>query len=212
MNEQLYIVAEVLLNYNPEPCIHYNELFMPLYLTCKTMYNKFISEKRNVFNCDICHFRKIICHKCNKNNTKSCQNCKCKNCNISINLTGGFIDLRGICDRCPKPQFVGFHSLAYVSLIECLDYMFPLQLGRNNHTLARRFDPIDFDGDEFNYLQYDVENIFQHRTEEIVIKNIKTPNFKSTKYFEYKKTKNIKNNYKHNGQQFRRQNQLKQPR
>ncbi len=212
MSDQLHIIAEVLLNYNSEPCIHYNELFLPFYLTCKTMYNKFISEKRQVFNCDICHFRKITCETCKKHNKKSCFNCKCSKCNISINLTGSFLDSRGICDRCPKLRFASFNLFDYIQAMTFLDYLVPIQIRQNIHPLVRRFEAIDYDGNEVNYLQYDVENVFQRRTEEVVVKTIKTPNFKSTNYFEYKKTKNVKNNYKHNGQQFRKKNQLKQPR
>ncbi len=221
MNEQLHIIAEVLLNYNSEPCIHFNELFLPLYLTCKTLYNKFVSEKRQVFDCDICHFREIICYKCKKNNTKSCKNCKCKICCISINLTGGFINLNDICNRCPKPKIVlleyAFALHPMIMSIHALEHwerivqvQFENKFNRLN-IRSKNFN-LDFDGDEENAFLPNIENIFQHRTEEVVVKSIKTPNFKSTKYFENKKTKNIKNNYKHNGQQFRRQNQLKQPR
>ncbi len=140
MSDKLYALAEVLINHNRKPCIHYNKLFMPLYLTCNTFYNKYFSEKLELSDCDNCPFKEI----------------------------NGYV-----------------HLLNYLAL----------------HPISW-----DYDIDEINASQSNIENIFQHKTEEIVIKNIKTPNFKSTK------TKNIKNNYKHNGQQLRKQNQLKQPR
>jgi hypothetical protein len=99
MVDMLYIFAEVLLNYNLKPCIHYNKHFMPLYLTCKTFYNKFLSDNLQLFNCDICYFRKIICPNCQLNNKKSCDECICNRCNISGNLTGCLPHV-GICDKC----------------------------------------------------------------------------------------------------------------
>ncbi len=133
MNEQLHIIAEVLLNYNPKPCIHFNKHFLPLYLTCKSMYNKFVSEKRQVFKCDICHFREIICYRCKINNTKSCNGCKCKGCYISINLTGCFLDLGLRCNKCSKASIVfreymsAFHRPNVVTPIQCNFTVVPLR-------------------------------------------------------------------------------------
>ncbi len=220
MDNQLYILSEVLLNYNPKPCIHFNELFKPLYLTCKTTYNKFSYEKRQVFNCDICHFRKIICNTCKLNNTKVCQNCKCSKCCISINLTGCSLNHEGICSRCPEDSFtygffVKYHYTSSLLQIPFITYVqtpqLPLLSLPKIPVLHEKYDLRNYSSLKLIYDKYEHIN-FEDKTEEIVIKNIKTPNFKSTKYFEYKKIKNIKNNYKHNGQQFRKQNQLKQPR
>ena len=99
MSDQLYTFAEVILNYNLEPCVHYNKHFMPLYLTCKTFYNKYLNKKSHVFYCDICYFREIICPTCQLHNTKTCIECKCFRCNISGNLTG-CLPIDGICDVC----------------------------------------------------------------------------------------------------------------
>ncbi len=239
MDNQLYILAEVLLNYNPKPCIHFDKQFTPLYLTCKTFYNKYFTEKWQLFNCDICYFREIICKACKLFNTKSCIDCKCATCNISVNLTGGALNFKGICDRCPKPSIAVFrgNNYGYIpnfyatimmqQMNEILAFQAELMMHRiiesTMHELTVIRKPIiTHNWYEFenlrpqynlkNIIQDNIENIQQNKKEEIVIKNIKIGNFKSTKYFENKKTKNIKNNYKHNGQQFRRQNQLKQPR
>ncbi len=237
MDNQLYILSEVLLNYNPEPCIHFDKLFKPLYLTCKTFYNKYFSEKWKLFNCDICHFREIICIGCKLSNTKSCIHCKCLKCGISINLTGGSINYRNVCNRCRISVpllIIDYVTVAYnirqiyiKRLNDIMERQIKLIMNKTMESTMKKLDESrahKININNFNLinnlhnfqanqlLQDNIEQVTQNKKEEIVIKNIKIANFESTKYFQYKKIKNIKNNYKHNGQQFRRQNQLKQPR
>jgi hypothetical protein len=250
MSDQLYIFAEVLLNYNLEPCIHYNKHFMPLYLTCKTIYNKYFAEKWQVFDCDICHFRDVICNTCQLLNTKTCSDCNCKNCGISINLTGSILKV-GRCDRCPKLAIYRDYDYIHTYYFVPMDmissewyHIEPYQLKTNinkigtvNHkwieykqrqkliTNIIKPEPRQklinniAKPEPLNKPQINMQNKIREKMEEkekekedIIIKNIKISNFKFNNKFQYKKINIVKNNYKHNGQQIRRQNQLKQPR
>jgi len=232
MSDQLYTFAEVILNYNLEPCVHYNKHFMPLYLTCKTFYNKYFAEKWQVFDCDICYFRETICDACLLHNTKTCINCTCSACGISGNLTGCLPNCRGVCSRCPSPFLgYGYMSFTYIPIIPSL-FMIPSPYwnissahqveARTKRSNLEWHTATDISSPEQNLLIIDEimarsrrEKNEREKEEEIVVNNFRMSNFKATKYFENKKMKqtNItKNNYKHNGQQFRKQNQLKQPR
>lgn len=200
MENQLYSFAEVLVGYNDKPCMHYIMQFMPLYLTCNTFYNKYLNEKLQVFDCDICYFRDIICKVCLSTNIKTCDVCTCSACGLSGNLTGCLPNDNGICDRCPSPFPKIKLDYDYVPIFNTF---WGIDVWNHIHIELAKCRAI-----RVNTAQN------QEPEKETIDKNVKMLNFKSTKYFEYKKIKKtnaIKNNYKHNGQQFRKQNQLKQP-
>jgi hypothetical protein len=98
MNDQLYIIIDVLLDFNREPCKHYKKLWKPFYLTCTKLSNKLSNMILN--KCDVCYFRKIKCTVCIVNDTTSCNNCICKFCNESANFTNGFPIYGHFCARC----------------------------------------------------------------------------------------------------------------
>ncbi len=119
MELNLCAIYDVFLNFNNKPCKHYNKIFKPFYLTCKTLVK--ILEKTKVFNCDICCYREIICNECITNNTKSCYYCKCKgHCKTNANLTGIFPNSDGYCITCkfwyPKLTRSSFGSVWSISV------------------------------------------------------------------------------------------------
>ncbi len=97
MENTLCFWTDIFLNWKLI-CNHYNnKILLPLSLTCK-LFNKIYTLNNN-YDCDICHYRNIICGFCIKNNTKSCYDCNCYYCNVSINLSGQQIN-NGLCHKC----------------------------------------------------------------------------------------------------------------
>ncbi len=107
MEINLCAIHDIFLNFNKKPCTHYNELFKPFYLTCKTL-SKLLTIVR-IHRCNICYFREISCFNCKTNNTQSCNECKCKVCKLSANLTGNFPSFLGSCCNC-LPSWCNNHG------------------------------------------------------------------------------------------------------
>lgn len=94
---------DILPNFNPKPCAHYNEILKRLSLTCKTLHGIYgvdNSERRPCYYCNICAYRDVFCGWCKNNGTTSCERCRCKICGVSANFMGNPWFYGGECMRC----------------------------------------------------------------------------------------------------------------
>ncbi len=104
MNIQTF--SDIIISNNPNPCTHYVKRHLQLYLTCKTLYEKYKILK--TFNCDICYFRETICITCLFIGTKTCFYCICHKCGISGNYTGCFLDKNRYCIKCLNSEEISY--------------------------------------------------------------------------------------------------------
>lgn len=103
---------DILPNFNPDPCTHYEDIIKRLSLTCKLLNGIYGKKKEcNTFTfilCDICEYRQISCEECIKTGTTICDECRCGKCGLSTNIMGNKWLIGGNCKKCSGFNWSGY--------------------------------------------------------------------------------------------------------
>lgn len=99
LNNVYVLLYDIFPNFNDYPCAHFSKILLQLSLTCK-LFNELYGKIKQIFGCNICTYREIICEICIQNKIISCDKCRCKKRGISRNPTKHNEFYNGYCSKC----------------------------------------------------------------------------------------------------------------